>query len=142
VALNVPAIIMAMPPLLIFSALGSSENPVLVGLTVAFFVYVLWFFIGRWLDRQLGRLPTLPPPLPDRMTWWLNWVAVLGCGALAVFFLYRWRQPPAWQEARHTSSLFAAVWLVIGALAFGARIRRWTTIEKAQKKGGGFEIPL
>jgi hypothetical protein len=50
------------------------------------FVLLLWLLVGRWLDRQLGFLPSRPPRASTRIACWIGIVVsavLLGIGVMA-----------------------------------------------------------
>lgn len=88
IAMNLPAVVLSLPVLYIFGDLKSTPAFVL---TIAVFlvcVHLLWYWIGRGLDRRLGSLRRPPSRRRSRVLTTARWAGFLGCIGLAILGCY------------------------------------------------------
>lgn len=130
VALNVPAVIAALPGglLLVLGTGGIAHLPrarwyETVGNSyLAAFVFGQWFLIGRWLDRRRGLVPSSSSRLVPRGSRIVHVAALLG----SLFFVWFgiWRMLHSGWMSSWIPGAGITVWGSIAAIALALRLRR------------------
>jgi hypothetical protein len=125
VAINAPALLVALAPLVVLDLTGSdtdSEVALLIvgGISVALF----WYVVGLWIDRRLGLVAAPPERLHGSLRRVLGWTVwgILVC-ATAVFsyaMLYRDAMPHA-----RTFGISLAAWTWFLAMVTLLQLLRW-----------------
>jgi hypothetical protein len=123
--LNLPAVVASLPTLWIVSRIAPHTNDPLVYAIIGFFVPLLWFLVGRWLDRRIGLLP----PRPEKQT---SAFAIAGLAALLFldgFLIFAVMNAEVYQGKFTMISM--AAWLSFAAFCLYLRIRRQPVVPKA-----------
>jgi hypothetical protein len=114
-AVNLPAVVASLPVLLMLWK-SSPSNPITY-MVIGLFVPLLWFLVGRWLDRVLGLLPAKRRPQRSPLAV-LGFVGFLAIDGFVVFVMVNER----FYELNFTMIGMVA-WLAFAALWFYMRMR-------------------
>jgi hypothetical protein len=116
--LNAPA---AMAGVLLALLIGYETNLFMTG-SCAIFVLVLWYLIGRELDRRRGLLPAKPVLRPGILRKVRVSLDLFLCALLAALFL---RQFMFGHHGRDYYALSLGLWLGLAAYVLWRTLRRW-----------------
>lgn len=131
VAINAPALFVALAPLVVLDLTGSatdSEVAVLIvgGISVA----LLWYVVGLWIDRRLGLVAAPPKRLPGpfrRVFAWAVWAILVGATAMFSYALYGGAMPHA-----RSSGISLAGWIWFLAIVYLLQLLRWRALAREE----------
>lgn len=127
--INLPGMLLFLPIMAALIASGAGEQSWLLYVAYGLCIVVFWTWVGIWLDRERGLLPTRTKKLPGVVVRLLAWAGVVLLGGLALFLATVYLTVSI-HDFPYLEISFV-VWPTIVAVVLIVRIRRWRVLARS-----------